>query len=280
MLITAVATWEVLYQVGVWFYHDFFGATLWNFIIVMFLQLLWILPCAIIMGVLASRYKLKLRVTPVTVGSLVVMITATVIWFANGMHVPLYWDGPNGPFVSLANPEMIMVSRASQGFWYLTLVGLVGPITWQHINKILQARFIRFAAVGGTGALLGLGILYGLTDGLGLYYVISYIVSFIVSLTSNYIWNTLWTFRMRMSAKAYFEYAGTSLITFGITTGITVGLTEVGTWYMLSAVVATLCGFVTNFVLSKSIVWRSNNEGSRSWYGRFLGQPRSRALPK
>lgn len=56
-------------------------------------------------------------------------------------------------------------------------------------------RFIKFATVGASGALLQLGITYLLTDVLKVYYLISMGIAIIVVTLWNFTWNSKWVFK-------------------------------------------------------------------------------------
>ena len=125
------------------------------------------------------------------------------------------------------------------------------------IRKLLSHQLVRFAIVGGTGTIVSLVTLYLFTDKVGLNYLISNIVAFMLAVTNNYLWNTLWTFKSSKGISGYVKYIVMSLITFGITTLLLYILTSIlGLWYMFSAVITTLCGFMFNYVISKYIIWR------------------------
>ncbi|MCX6006918.1 MAG: glycosyltransferase family 2 protein [Chloroflexi bacterium] len=56
-------------------------------------------------------------------------------------------------------------------------------------------RFIRFCIVGTTGIIINQGLLWVLTDKLGIYYLYSALISIEGSILSNFVFNDLWTFR-------------------------------------------------------------------------------------
>lgn len=121
-----------------------------------------------------------------------------------------------------------------------------------------MVKLIKFAIVGASGTIIGLGILYLLSDIAGLHYLIANTFAFAVAVTSNYILNSLWTFRQSQKARGWLKYAGVSAITLGINEGILWLLTErLGLWYMLSAVIAVGFCFLINYSLSRRLVWRA-----------------------
>lgn len=116
---------------------------------------------------------------------------------------------------------------------------------------------IKFGAVGGTGALLGLGVMWGLVEFLGLFYLLANCFAFCISTSSNYLLNGLWTFeRTRTYRFGYGRYFGLSLVTLGLNTGLLWIMTsELGLWYMASAILAILLVFPVNFIISRRFIW-------------------------
>jgi putative flippase GtrA len=126
---------------------------------------------------------------------------------------------------------------------------------WQRLWKV---RILRFAAVGASGTVLGLGLLYVLTSLCGVNYLLSNAIVFIISATNNYVWNTLWTFKDRLNIRPYGKYVGANVLTFGINEFVLWILTSAGIWYILSATIATIVAFAINYVLSRRFVWRGS----------------------
>ena len=120
VMFLAMASWEVIYQTGLLFFHEFFGSGAVNYMIVMAEQLLWILPAIVVILILYRRYKYRPRLGGLAVASFIASIVCTIVWFANGMDIPLHWWKGLGPFVNEdVSRYMIMASRASQGCWLL-----------------------------------------------------------------------------------------------------------------------------------------------------------------
>jgi len=123
----AIGSWEVIYQTGLWFYHGFFGWELGNYVTVVAEQFTWIIPALIVILVLYQR-GLRLTHSWLTVGCIGISVACTVLWFVEGMDVPLvFWRVPGGQEVAVneaARPLMIAVSRGSQSFWLLGIMSL------------------------------------------------------------------------------------------------------------------------------------------------------------
>lgn len=136
----AIGTFECLYQIGLWFYHDFFGSTLTNFRVTLIMQLLWIVPPLITVLVLYLR-GLRLRVTNLTVACFIITTITSVIWFATGMDIPLlFWQGRFIAINESANPILISISRACQTFLILGITNLAAT---SRVTKELSCKTSR-----------------------------------------------------------------------------------------------------------------------------------------
>jgi len=118
----SIASFEMVYQTGLLFYHDFFGSRTVCYWIVMAEQLTWIIPAVIVVLVLYQRYGRLMYFGRFTLSCLSMFVVLTTIWFIGGMEIPLLWyQGPEGivgPITNdMANPYMLSISRGSQSFW-------------------------------------------------------------------------------------------------------------------------------------------------------------------
>jgi putative flippase GtrA len=126
------------------------------------------------------------------------------------------------------------------------------------IQKLLQIKILRFACVGGTGAVIKLGTLYLMTDIVGLTPALSYVFSFIFAVSSNYFFNTVWTFKHKLNATALLRYALISFCTLIINESILYVLTyRLGVWYMISGCIGILVAFLINYFFARRFVWKS-----------------------
>lgn len=117
----AMGIWECVYQVGLWFYYDFFGCSFTSFYTTLAMQFTWIIPALITILVLYQR-GLRFRPSNLMFACLGASVVATVWWFVAGMDIPLlFWQGHFTEVNEAARPLLISVSRASQSFW---LVGV------------------------------------------------------------------------------------------------------------------------------------------------------------
>ncbi|RKX96033.1 MAG: glycosyltransferase family 2 protein [Spirochaetes bacterium] len=127
-------------------------------------------------------------------------------------------------------------------------------------------RMMKFAAIGLTGVFVNLGILWLLTEKVGIYYLISAVFSIEASIISNYFLNDIWTFRDRkekgikrwMGRLAKFNVV--SLPSFPMQLVVMGILKEIfGVYYILAAVVGILVVFVWNFVANSLWTWRGSD---------------------
>jgi dolichol-phosphate mannosyltransferase len=134
------------------------------------------------------------------------------------------------------------------------------------IDKLMRfirsGEIIRFALVGGTGAIIKLGTMYLFADVFHLNIYAAYLLSSILAITSNFVLNTLWTFRDRKfydrlgTVLGWFRYLLVSCIAIGINEGILFVLTGLmGIWYMFSAGIGIFTAFGVNYFLSRRWVW-------------------------
>ena len=114
-------------------------------------------------------------------------------------------------------------------------------------------KFLSYAGVGGVIALLNLGVLWLLTSGLGLHYLLSTLISFL-ALTPLAFWlQKLVTFRTPRERAPiewprYFLTMGTSLAANLALMYVLVSL--LGMWYLAASVVVTVLFLVGNFLVN------------------------------
>lgn len=120
----SLGSFEIIYQTGLWFYYNFFGSGLANFVVVITENLLWIVPSTIMVLILQRRYKIfKPNILSLTLFS--ISVICSVVWFSNSMDIPLLWWKGFGPWMNeSARPLFIAISRGSQTFWILGIMTL------------------------------------------------------------------------------------------------------------------------------------------------------------
>ncbi len=135
---------------------------------------------------------------------------------------------------------------------------------WRLIRSDKEAeRFLKFCLVGLSGVLVNLGLLWLLTESVGLYYVLSYIIAIEASIINNFAWNELWTFRdRRVSSQGvvggrFAKFNFISLLGLGIQVGLLLLFTEVvGLYYIVSAIIGIIVATMFNFIFNKWWTWQ------------------------
>lgn len=122
------------------------------------------------------------------------------------------------------------------------------------------SKFFKFCVVGGTGAVLGLGLLYVFTEYLGLFYLLSLAIGWLIVSVVVYLGNCKYTFHSFQGIKGFGKFItsrlGTTLGGFGLVAILTSGL---NIHYMLSPILGTLIMTIFNFLISKRWIWHEKH---------------------
>jgi dolichol-phosphate mannosyltransferase len=118
-------------------------------------------------------------------------------------------------------------------------------------------------AVGLSGVVVNMGILWLLTEKVGLFYLLSAAVGIETSIISNFLLNNRFTFRDRNQpgAKSFFarlaKFNAISLTGLGINLGVLGLLTEAfGLYYIVSNLFGIAAAFLWNFFANNWWTWR------------------------
>lgn len=121
--------------------------------------------------------------------------------------------------------------------------------------KQLYKQILRFLVVGGTAFLIDFGILWLLTEHLGIDYLLSNAISFTASVIYNYILSTAWVFNTKQTKSKYWSFAVFLLLSIaglGINQGIMwITVEQAGINYLLSKILATVIVMIFNFITRK-----------------------------
>ena len=122
--------------------------------------------------------------------------------------------------------------------------------------SLFAKQAIKYYSVGGSGVLVNLGILYALTDFMGLWYIASQVIAISLSISSNFLFNRFWTFSGSIEEKRnsvmYVKFLIVSLIGMGIQLGITSVLVEgAAVYYMYAAGVGIAIAGAINYVVNR-----------------------------
>ena len=122
--------------------------------------------------------------------------------------------------------------------------------------SLFAKQAIKYYSVGGSGVLVNLGILYALTDFMGLWYMASQVIAISVSISSNFMFNRFWTFsgsiQDQRNSVMYVKFIIVSLIGMGIQLGITFALVEnIALYYMYAAGIGIVVAGAINYVVNR-----------------------------
>ena len=130
-------------------------------------------------------------------------------------------------------------------------------------NNSLANRFslfvkqtFKYYLVGASGVGVGLGLLYFLTDIIGIWYVISQGIAIGVAMTSNFILHKFWTYRKETvegkTIKMYVKYIIICLIGTGMQMGLTYFLVEnLLVYYIHAAMLAIVIAGSFNYFANR-----------------------------
>ncbi len=121
-----------------------------------------------------------------------------------------------------------------------------------------KGQMLRYAVVGGTGAIVDLGALYILTEFFHFYYLWSTTLSFIVSALLNFYFNRRWTFKSSGNTKKQlliFSFVATSgVVLNGFIMYILVDWLKI--YYMLAKVFSVGIVTIWNFLWNKYLTFK------------------------
>ena len=125
-------------------------------------------------------------------------------------------------------------------------------------------RFLKFCLVGLSGVLVNIGLLWLLTDIIGLFYLISAAISIESSIITNFILNNAFTFNDRTLPlpESFFhrmlKYNFVSLVGLGINLSVLWLFTEIiGIYYLVSELFGIVAATLWNYFLSTWWVWKT-----------------------
>jgi len=139
----------------------------------------------------------------------------------------------------------------------------------KHLTRLtgLQAgamRFLKFGLVGLSGVLVNEGLLWLLTENLGLYYLLSAAIAVETAIITNFILNDIWTFRDRRTPGNRsllgrgLKFNLVSLGGLGINIAILWTVTEVvGISYLISNLIGIAGATLWNYTINTLWTWRA-----------------------
>lgn len=121
-------------------------------------------------------------------------------------------------------------------------------------------RFLKFCVVGLTGVFVNMGILYLLTEFVGIYYLVSGLLAVESAIVSNFVLNELWTFRDRGGGTKLHRFGKFNLVAAG---GLVINLAVLfiftefaGLYYLLSNLLGIFTAAIFNFSMNTLHTWR------------------------
>jgi dolichol-phosphate mannosyltransferase len=120
-----------------------------------------------------------------------------------------------------------------------------------------------FGCVGISGIVVNMGLLYALTEYVGLFYLVSAAIAIELSIVNNFFWNDIWTFKSEKSLKLdrkMHRFASFQVVSMGglvINIGILFLLTDIaGVYYLLANLVGILVAFAWNYGANRHYTWK------------------------
>jgi len=122
--------------------------------------------------------------------------------------------------------------------------------------SIFVSQTIKYFLVGGIGVGVNLGLLYGLTDFLGIWYILSQGIAIAVSITNNFFLHKYWTFKREIvepkTLERYTKFFIVSVIGMGIQLGMTFAMVEnYDMYYLYAAVIAIGSASAFNYLVNR-----------------------------
>lgn len=123
-----------------------------------------------------------------------------------------------------------------------------------------MAEFIRYLAASAAAMIVDFGLLFFLTEAIGVHYLISGALGFSAGLITVYLLSVYWVFQKRTSTSQSVEFVAFAAIGIGgllLAEALLYSLTEwLGLWYMASRTLATGAVFAWNFLARKVLLFR------------------------
>ena len=118
-------------------------------------------------------------------------------------------------------------------------------------------QIFKMGLVSCFGLIIGLTLLYVLTDLVGIFYMISSAISWAINSMILYIANSFFTFNTKPLFRGWLRYVGVTLVTTILYFILLFVLTEYARiYYLFSSVIALVSCLLGNFLLVRKLVWR------------------------
>ena len=122
--------------------------------------------------------------------------------------------------------------------------------------SLFVSQTIKYFLVGGIGIGVNLGLLYVLTDFLGIWYILSQGIAIAISITNNFFLHRYWTFKNEIvepkTLERYTKFFIVSVTGMGIQLGLTFMLVEnYALYYLYAAILSIVAVGAFNYLLNR-----------------------------
>ena len=119
-----------------------------------------------------------------------------------------------------------------------------------------MSQTIKWFVVGGIGVAINLGLLYVLTDFLGIWYILSQGIAVAFSITNNFFLHRYWTFKNEIvepkTLERYIKFFIVSVVGMCIQLGLTFILVEnFAMYYLYAAILSIIAASAFNYLLNR-----------------------------
>lgn len=126
--------------------------------------------------------------------------------------------------------------------------------------SLFAKHAFKYYLVGASGILVNLGILFVLTEYVGVWYLLSSSIAIYVSITTNFLLNKAWTFKDTVTKQhsflMYGKFIGVSLVGMGIQLGFNyIFVEKLSVYYLLAALISIVIASSVNFVLNRRLTF-------------------------
>jgi dolichol-phosphate mannosyltransferase len=131
----------------------------------------------------------------------------------------------------------------------------------KRVGRIVPARFVMFAAVGASGVLVHVAVLWVLFRGLSTDFGVAQGTATLVAMTTNYALNNLLTYRDRRhrglgwlgGLLSFYAICGLGVVA---NVGVANAMFERQEGWLLAAAAGALVGTVWNYIATSAVTWR------------------------
>lgn len=121
-------------------------------------------------------------------------------------------------------------------------------------------RVIKYITAGGTAAVVDLGMLYALTDGAGLHYLLSATIAFLLAFGVSFTLQKFWTFGHDDMTRVHAElalYLAVAVVNLFVNAGLMYVFVEVvGIWYLFAQILTGATIACYGFLLYRHVIFK------------------------